>query len=736
MKKLTEKIPLLLCIIFAFALCIKGLREPDVWWQIRTGEWILENSRVPTHDVFSYTFNGTSWVNIKWGSEVLFAITSKLLGAEFIFLIQATVVIILLLVLYKVCRLFVPEHSSNLSLLFAFCAIPLLLISEYRFNGRPEMFSHLLSIVFLWLLLREQKKSSWQVWLLVPLQIVWANLHEAFGIGIVLTLVFAAGNLLEWFVAKRNKKLAEVTWFKKWFILLALQTICVTINPYGFALLTKPLNILGQVYENKFTTELFDFTNPEYWQWNVYALLVLIFVSTAVIVFYCRKSIANKNKATIVTPFSAAYILVLLSFFYLASTAYRNVVFLALVSFPAMVYALKTLLSKHLTNEKIVWRFRITASTIIVLGYIMVVSGKYYNISQSRDSYGLQVLDNFNPIETSEFIKANHLSGKCFSDYLTSSYLLWSLQPKFKTYIDLRDLDVFTTDFFNRFAEVVTFPQEFDRLDSIERFDYVVLYRPQFNNLHNHLYNNSRFRLAHIDAVAAVYVSDSFKTANTTIPFTPPNSLGYGISKFFNPFYQPQKKEDNTAIISSYYLTVGDYEKATEYALSALTDNATDLAYQLLGEVNYQKQQYLQADSFYRIALQLNSKNAAAWLGLGATYFQQQNYKQALQSFEQAVAFDEQSLNARLFAAECCKYYVNLNNSESISYLNKAIEHYLAANRLNPDNPSILMNTGLLYYKKNDCSKAIEYLNPIKGFEGLSTSERKTIADILLRCGA
>lgn len=736
MKKLAEKIPLLLCVIFAFAICIKGLREPDVWWQIRTGDWIVENGRVPNQDIFSYTYNGTPWINIKWGSEVLFAMVSKLFGAEHIFLIQAFVAVALLLVLYKICQLLISDHSSGFIIVFAMCAAPMLLICEYRFNGRPEMFSHLLSVVFLWLLMCEQKKPSWQIWLIVPLQIVWANLHEAFGIGIVLTALFAFGNLLEWFVSKKRGGATKVPSPIKWFIVLLVQVVSVAINPYGFTLLTKPLNILGQVYENKFTTELFDFTHSAFWQWNVYALLALLSAALLVAIYLYRKSLASKQKTSFVIPSGASYLLVLVSFFYLASTAYRNVIFLALMSFPVIVYAAHALLSKYLISDKTIWRFRIAASTLLAAGYIFVVSGKYYNVSESRDSYGLQVLNNFNPIETSQFIKQNFISGKCFSDYLTSSYLLWSLRPDFKTFIDLRDLDVFPSDFFNHFAEVVTFPQEFAQLDSTERFDYIVLYRPQFNNLHYHLYNNSRFRLAHVDAVAAVYVSDSFETSGKAIPLIPTNSIGYAISKLLNPFYQPQKSEDNNAVISSYYLTVGDYDKATKYALHALTADASDQAYQLLGEINYQKQQYLQADSFYRIALQLNGKNAAAWLGLGATYFQQQNYKQALQSFEQAMTYDKQSLNARLFAAECCKYYINLNNAESSAYLNQAIEHYIAANRLNPDNPSILMNTGLLYYKKNDCSKATKYLVPIKDFEGLSTAERKTIAEVLARCGA
>ncbi|MBK6446242.1 MAG: hypothetical protein IPF81_13385 [Bacteroidetes bacterium] len=44
--------------LITIAFSIKALKEPDVWWQIRTGEWILEHHQVPVSDVFSYTQSG------------------------------------------------------------------------------------------------------------------------------------------------------------------------------------------------------------------------------------------------------------------------------------------------------------------------------------------------------------------------------------------------------------------------------------------------------------------------------------------------------------------------------------------------------------------------------------------------------------------------------------------------------------------------------------------------------
>src|SRR5438046_3186497 len=99
-----HKIPFLLCFLVAVAFSLKNVREPDIWWQIKTGEWIMDHHEVPKQDVFSFTFEGKPWVNIKWGSEVLFAAISRSFGPECVFLIQLLVSCLLVYVLYRLCK--------------------------------------------------------------------------------------------------------------------------------------------------------------------------------------------------------------------------------------------------------------------------------------------------------------------------------------------------------------------------------------------------------------------------------------------------------------------------------------------------------------------------------------------------------------------------------------------------------------------------------------------------------
>jgi tetratricopeptide (TPR) repeat protein len=760
LNKHLHKLPLVLLFLVAVAFSLKSLREPDLWWQIRTGEWILENGKIPHHDVFSFTYAGTEWVNVKWGSEILFALLTKISGPESVFLLQALVSVLLVFTLYRLSRAFhiSPARSSvgdfGFEVSTSIVVFLTLLVAEYRINGRPEMFSHLFTVMFLLFLLQYRKAPSNKIYWLIPLQVIWANLHEAFGIGIVLVGIFAAGEWIEYFLSKKGLLTVKKELPEKISLLLPLVIVSVIANPNGIALLTKPLHILGQVYENKFTTELFDFTMPDYWQWNVYVVIALLVITKAGWWWQFFTQKAKSRFHFIINELGVGYLLVLLAFFYLASTAYRNVIFFALVLFPALHVGLNFLLLKvpQLTNYT--KQFAIAFCLFLFAFYISIVTDKYYEWTDSRDRFGLEVLSTYNPTGAADFVAKNKLNGKCFSDYLTSSYLLWRLKPEFKTFIDLRDLDVFPAEFFSTFAEAVTFPESFEKLDSVHRFNYVVLYRPQFASLHRFLFNESNFQLRFVDAVAAVYVRCETKDTMPVvfIPSSPVKSsaLSNVVNKVFNPLYKPfnYTEMNYDYMAASYFSNIGNLNEAEKYALKAAANQVENYkGTEVLGEVYYNKALQAtttdektlwlnKAGNAYQQSINTNNGFAPAYLGIGAVYFQQQNYTMALSNFEKAIALDKANLNAHIYAAECCKYYINLNNAESKTYTHKAISLYKRADRLNPDNPNIMLNLGFLYFRISDCKNSSAYLAKVANFEGLSESERKQANDCLQKCGA
>src|SRR5438067_7590705 len=50
------------------------LNDPDTFWHIGVGNWILQNHRFPTVDPFSHTAFGKPWFAADWLSDLVFAI--------------------------------------------------------------------------------------------------------------------------------------------------------------------------------------------------------------------------------------------------------------------------------------------------------------------------------------------------------------------------------------------------------------------------------------------------------------------------------------------------------------------------------------------------------------------------------------------------------------------------------------------------------------------------------------
>src|SRR4029453_5444295 len=50
----------------------KMLGDGNQGWDVRTGEWILANGRVPTQDLFSFTKEGQPWYAWEWGWDLVF----------------------------------------------------------------------------------------------------------------------------------------------------------------------------------------------------------------------------------------------------------------------------------------------------------------------------------------------------------------------------------------------------------------------------------------------------------------------------------------------------------------------------------------------------------------------------------------------------------------------------------------------------------------------------------------
>ena len=157
------------------------LNDPDTYWHIETGRWILEHHTIPRVDPFSFSMSGQPWIAHEWLSEVLMALAARALGWNGIVMLfgAAAAMTFGCLAQYLAQRMHLLAAAFTVTL-GAVCVCPSLL-------ARPHLLA--LPLVALWTigLLRAQETRGSPPWRILPLMLIWANLHASFifGLGLI-----------------------------------------------------------------------------------------------------------------------------------------------------------------------------------------------------------------------------------------------------------------------------------------------------------------------------------------------------------------------------------------------------------------------------------------------------------------------------------------------------------------------------------------------------------------------
>jgi Flp pilus assembly protein TadD len=148
----------------------------------------------------------------------------------------------------------------------------------------------------------------------------------------------------------------------------------------------------------------------------------------------------------------------------------------------------------------------------------------------------------------------------------------------------------------------------------------------------------------------------------------------------------------------------GDYSKAVAYYREALRlDPASIGTYVNLGSI-YRKIGYADAAmDMYQRAIAIDEEIAGmnyAHLNLGIIYAEKVDFKNALEYYSKALAYDPYSVDV----------HVNLGNLyDEMGYTDKAIRAYQKAIDIDKNDPSPYFNLAVLYENKGDLTEAAKY---------------------------
>lgn len=238
----------------------------DPYWHIKIGEWISVNHKVPTTGIFMYSNLDMPWISHEWLSSLfLYTIYHYTGWAGLIFsTLICLLASILLLMRFLLKRL--PVVHCRILVLFAI----LLLIQHIL--PRPHMFA--LPIIIYWTsqLIEASEKQLSPPFNMLPLMIIWANIHGSFLAGIVFCIFWGAESV---FYAQENVR-KELVY--KWFIFVLASFLCATVSPHGINGLLLPLQISNM---NVALSYIGEWRSPNFQ--NIQALEVWLLILFAVV---------------------------------------------------------------------------------------------------------------------------------------------------------------------------------------------------------------------------------------------------------------------------------------------------------------------------------------------------------------------------------------------------------------------------------------------------------------------
>lgn len=191
----------------AFSFAFTPLRtSQDEWWHLKAGRWIVEHRALPTHDIFTYAGADFRWYNHEWLSQVIFYLVyalgaggdpgplGEVGGVTALVAFKALIVTLTFALLAWLARLRGASWPAAL-----FVALLAADISRRTIYPRPPVFSYLFFTLFLiaFTLWKTGRMRGRWLWLLVPVTVVWSNLHGMVLLAIVAAGAFAAGEALE-----------------------------------------------------------------------------------------------------------------------------------------------------------------------------------------------------------------------------------------------------------------------------------------------------------------------------------------------------------------------------------------------------------------------------------------------------------------------------------------------------------------------------------------------------------
>ncbi len=470
--------------IALFAMAVRTPADTDMWWHLAAGRSIVTTGHIPHADEFSYTVRGQPWTDVSWLAQAGMYAARALGGDALLALIVAALVV--------VAFAFIYPQLDGAPFLRAFIVVLAATASSVIWSPRPQMLSFALLAISSYIVYLAKWRQVNRLWLLVPLFILWANVHGGYALGLMLLGSVIAGEVLNRLFGRAAAP--EVMSWREIATLAGFAFLCglaLLVNPFTFGVWTLPFRTVSIRTLQGFIQE---WASPDFHQLFQQPMLWLLFALLG------AAGLSRRG-------WDWSDLILVVVFGYSAFLAGRNIAPFALVVAPVLSRQAQPLV------EALSSRINLPASArapirpvlasalnwLIVILLAVAALGKCF-IALEPSSIAKAQAQSL-PVRAVEWIRQGHVSGPMYNSYNWGGYLMWAL-PQGPVFVDGRT-DIYNDAFLRDYLQVMFVRSGWRQVLDRYQVGWALTERDSF--LATMLATQPDWRLAYSDDQAVIY---------------------------------------------------------------------------------------------------------------------------------------------------------------------------------------------------------------------------------------
>jgi len=430
---------LLLILLSIFVLTTIVIRyaettnDGDIWFHLAYGRYLLENNTlIPDHSIFSWTPTDNSQIYCAWIPEIIFYLLYKAGGMYILYALRYLFIIVFIML--------VTSSSIKNPIVFLPATLLIclsgLLTSNFGLLIKAELFSFMFMtmMVWTWFRIKAHLNKTWSLFYLFPLlMLLWVNSHGGFIFGIVFLGLVLVGEVINWIT--RSSERLDTQHIKHLFIAITISGLTVFITPYGWKYPVQLLNnlVLNPEAFNRHMRTIAAYISIYDPRVINLDLIVFLIISLAILIILLFTQIGKRKIDWTLLFVNVPFIII-----YIKYT--RASYFWAIIFVFSFIYLIRKMSQNNLRlleNKALKLVIHtITLILLLIILIIVVVRVQYFEYFRSF-IHGYNIFYS-PPVIEAEYIRSKFPHLRMGNNYEIGTYLLWSLWPAQKVFIDAR----------------------------------------------------------------------------------------------------------------------------------------------------------------------------------------------------------------------------------------------------------------------------------------------------------